>query len=480
MRPLDSVGHHRDLQSTLQAVLSLLSKQEVVSGLVERQDTPRRELVQNLLQRQQSAELQRMLHQLHPADIAYVLENVPLDKRKLLWNLLAHQERGAVLLELADAVREGLIGGMAESEILDVASHLDSSQIAELMPKLPGELALDVLGALDRTNQSRVQSALSFPRGSVGALMEFSMVTVRQDMSVDDVLNYLRRHETLPENLDQIFVVDHTGTLQGVLAIRDLIRSQAGIGIRELMNPDAVVFSTDDPAREAVGAFERYDLISAPVVNLHNQLVGVVNVDRIMDFKDELAQKELLNQVGLKEDEDLFAPIWSSARDRWIWLALNLTTAFIASRVVVLFEGSIAQIVTLAALMPIVASIGGNTGNQTVALMIRGIALRQITRENFRRFLAKEMGIGLVNGTVWGCIMAVVVLLIYSDAPLSLVMMSSMAASLLTAALAGAFIPAALHFFGRDPVLGSSVILTAVTDSMGFFIFLGTATLVLM
>ncbi|MBI2992788.1 MAG: magnesium transporter [Gammaproteobacteria bacterium] len=479
MRLHDNIAHQRDLEATLQAVLVLLSRQEVVSGLVEREAGPRRDLVQNLLQRQHSAELQRTLHRLHPADIAFVLENIPPDKRQMLWALLSDPERGTILLELADAVRENLIGSMSGKDILNLASHLDSSQIAELMPKLPEDLALDVLGALDRNKQSKVQSALSFPRGSVGALMEFNMVTVREDMSVDDVLNYLRKYEMLPATLDRVFVIDQGGILHGVLLMRDVIRSQPATAIRDLMDAEAVAFRTDDSAREAASAFERYDLLSAPVVNLHNQLVGVINIDRIMDFKDEVAQKDMLNQVGLREDEDLFAPVWNSARDRWIWLGLNLTTAFLASRVVALFEGSIAQVVTLAALMPIVASIGGNTGNQTVALMIRGIALRQITRQNFKRFVAKEMGIGLINGAVWGCVMAVVVFFIYFEGSLSMVMMLSMLASLFTAAMMGAFIPAALHLLGRDPVLGSSVLLTAVTDSLGFFIFLGTATLIL-
>ena len=195
MRLHDNISHQRDLEATLQAVLVLLGRQEVVSGLVEREAGPRRDLVQNLLQRQHSAELQRTLHRLHPADIAFVLENIPPEKRQMLWALLSDQERGTVLLELADAVRENLIGSMSAKDILNLASHLDSSQIAELMPKLPEDVALDVLGALDRINQSKVQSALSFPRGSVGALMEFNMITVRESMSVEDVLQYLRRHE---------------------------------------------------------------------------------------------------------------------------------------------------------------------------------------------------------------------------------------------------------------------------------------------
>lgn len=475
----DTLRHQRDLNATLEDIVKIISRQDVVADLVGRQATPRQEVVQSLLQRQQSAELSRRMDRMHPADLAYVLENVPVDKRQLIWKLIPDPRRGAVLLELADAVRESLIGAMNQNEVVGAAAHMDASQIAELMPKLSRELALDVLNALDRQNRKEVQEALSFPRDSVGALMEFDMLTVREDMTVDDVLGYLRRQEHMPENVGELFVVGHDGVLQGVLKLRDLIRNRPETPIRDLMQRDAVTFFTDDSARDATGAFERYDLISAPVLNLHHQLVGVIKIDRVVDFKDELAQRERLHQVGLTEDEDAFGPIWASARNRWIWLGLNLTTAFIASRVIGVFEDTIVQLVALAALMPIVASIGGNTGNQTVALMIRGIALREINRGNVRHFLLKEIGVSLVNGLVWGVVIALAAYLLYFDARLSLVMLAATAGNLVVAALAGVFIPAGLHYFGRDPVMGSSVLLTAVTDAMGFFMFLGTATLVL-
>lgn len=479
MQSKDMVRQQRDLQATFNEVSALLNRQEVVTGLVGRQDTPRRELVQGLLQRQQSAELQRKLQMLHPADIAFVLENLPPDRRAQLWSQVPERERGAILLELADPVREALIGVMGHDEILGMAASLDPSAMAELVPKLPREAALDVLNALDRENRREVQSALQFPRESVGALMEFDMVTVRDDLTIEEVLQSLRRNPSLPENLDQIFVVQQDGSLRGVLSLRDLMRSDAAAMVRDRLGRESVAFHTDDPARDALGAFERYDLISAPVLNSHGVLVGVVKIDRILDLKDELAQKERLNQVGLSEDEDLFAPVLTSARNRWVWLALNLTTALVASRVIGAFEHTIAQFVALAALMPIVASIGGNTGNQTVALMIRGIALQQITPQNLRRFLSKELGIGLVNGLIWGCGMALVTLLLYGEPMLALVMLVAMIGNFCVAALAGVSVPAVLHFIGRDPVMGSSVLLTALTDSMGFLLFLGAATLIL-
>ena len=480
MQSKDTIRQQRDLQAIFNEVSALLNRQEVVTGLVGRQDTPRRELVQNLLQRQQSAELQRKLQLLHPADIAFVLENLPPERRALLWSQVPEKERGAILLELADPVREALIGGMGHEEILGMAASLDRSAVAALVPTLPREVALDVLNALDRDNRREVQSALLFPRDSVGSLMDFDMVTVREELTIEEVLQSLRRNPSLPESLDRIFVVHQDGSLSGVLSLRDLMRSDPQAPVREQLDREAVAFHTDDPARDALGAFERYDLISAPVLNSHGMLVGVVKIDRILDLKDEIAQKERLSQVGLSEEEDLFAPVLTSARNRWFWLGLNLTTAFIASRVIGAFESTIGQFVALAALMPIVASIGGNTGNQTVALMIRGIALQQITPENLRRFLSKELRIGIVNGFIWGCGMGLVTLLLYGELRLAFVMLAAMVGNFCVAALAGVSVPAALHYLGRDPIMGSSVLLTALTDSMGFLLFLGIATLVLM
>ena len=245
------------------------------------------------------------------------------------------------------------------------------------------------------------------------------------------------------------------------------------------MNKEAFTLHTDDSLKDAASAFERYDLITVPVINLHGKLVGSLSVDEIVEYLEESSQKELLSQAGLTEEEDLYAPIWKSAKNRWVWLGLNLSTAFIASRVIGTFETTISQLVALAALMPIIASIGGNTGNQTVALMVRGLAMKQITKSNLKRFFLKEISISLVNGLVWGLVVAVFALIIYGRLDLALVMMGAMVINLLIAAMAGVIIPAMLEKMERDPVMGSSVLLTAMTDSMGFFVFLGMAALYL-
>jgi magnesium transporter len=245
------------------------------------------------------------------------------------------------------------------------------------------------------------------------------------------------------------------------------------------MEREPVSFHTDESAREAVQAFERYDLRTAPVVNLHNRVVGVLGIDQVVDYLNESVQRERLSNVGLSEDEDLFGSVWRSSRNRWTWLILNLMTAFIASRVIGIFEGTIEKLVALAALMPIVASVAGNSGNQTVALVVRGLALDQINTGNFNRLLLKEIGIGVINGLVWGSIVGFFAFLFYHRLSLAVVMMAAMMLNLLIGALAGVLFPLALHKLGRDPVMGSSVMLTAITDSMGFFIFLGLAAMYL-
>lgn len=475
----DIQRHQLDLQATLNDIVGLLNKKEVINSLIQRSESHRQDLVQTLVEKQQLTALYRKLKQLHPADIAFVLEGLPFEKRPLIWNQLSSAEQGAILLELSDSVTESLIGKMQQTEIIDIAAHMDSNELAELVTHLPKDRVLDLLNTIDKKSRAQVQSSLSFPKHSVGALMDFDMVSVRASYSIQETIELLRRNKTFPENSDQLFVVDNNGLFVGVLPIKELILNDAKVSIADLVNRDAFILHTDDSLKDAASAFERYDLISVPVVNLHGQLVGSLSVDEIVEYLEEYSQKERLNQVGLSEEEDLYAPVWKSAKNRWIWLGLNLGTAFIASRVIGVFEATIAELVALAALMPIIASIGGNTGNQTVALMVRGLAMNQITKNNFKRFFRKELSISLINGIVWGVVVALFAFIIYGQFDLSIVMMAAMLVNLLIAALAGVLIPVILEKFDRDPVMGSSVLLTAVTDSMGFFVFLGMAALYL-
>ena len=470
--------YQRSLEATLGEILSLLSKQQLEREISLRQAPAESGLVCSLLERQHRSELERRIARLHPADIAFVLERLPEEEeRQALWSVVPPERRGGVLLELAEGVRDSLVAMLPQSDIVAATAQLESDEIAWLVPSLPKDAVAAVMSQLDQRDRHQVREMLSFPEGTVGALMDFEMVTVRDDIDVEVVLRYLRRHRELPEPFDQVFVVDKEGVLVGVLRLRDILTNDPDTPVSEIMLRDALVFSTHDPADEAVKAFERYDLVSAPVVNLHRRLAGVLHFAEVMDLISDKAENQPLIQVGLSEDEDLFGPVRQSATHRWPWLGLNLITALIASRVIGAFEATIQQQVALAALMPIVASLGGNTGNQTVALVIRGIALEQISTGSLWVVVRKELAIAAINGLVWGSVVALAALAFYGEPMLSTVMGVAIAANLLIAALAGVFIPLGLNGLGRDPVHGSSVLLTFVTDSMGFLLFLGLAAL---
>jgi magnesium transporter len=336
------------------------------------------------------------------------------------------------------------------------------------------------LAQLGSEQSAEVQSVLSFPEDSVGSLMHLDVVTVRDDVTLEEAIASLRRRRNLPEQFTSLAVVDRDNVLRGVLPLDRLVARDSALRVSEVMNKEPAYFLTTDPVDDAAVAFERYDLLSAPVVNLHRQVVGSLTVDDVLDHVTQDTFKQSLSQVGLSEDEDLFAPIWQSGRKRWAWLGLNLLTAFIASRVVGAFEGSIAQLAALAALMPIVASIGGNTGNQTVALVIRGLALSQLNVRNMWFLLRKELAIGAINGALWGVVMAAATLLLYRSLGLAAVMAIAMVLNMLLASAVGVLCPLALQRMGRDPVMGSSILLTAITDSTGFLIFLALASTLLL
>lgn len=459
----------------LEQIRSLLSTQAVERDLAARSAGPRPDLQSKLLQRQHHGALWREINPMHPADIAFVLENLPLAERREVWEQVAQHHKGAVLLEVSDAVRAKLLEWMDSDAVLGVADHLTSEDIADLVPDLPQDMVPSLMERLDPADRQRVQSVLAFPEGSVGSLMDLDVTAVRADVSLDVVLRWLRRRGSLPTGIDMLPVVDRDGVLQGVLRLETLLITPGEDLVSEHMRTDAVVLHSHDDAAHAVHAFERYDLIAAPVINIHGRLVGLLKVEAVVDHIQAAGQRDLLSQAGLRDEEDLFAPVWKSARNRGLWLALNLVTAFIASRVIGQFEPVIEQIVVLAALMPIVAAVGGNTGNQTLALVIRGYALGRIREGSFGRLLLKETAVGLIAGLVWGGAMGLVTLLMYHDAGLALIMFAAMLLTLTFAALAGVFTPAMLRRLGQDPAYGSAILVTGVTDSLGFFIFLGLA-----
>lgn len=464
----------------LQQVTFLLQKYKLVEGLVNLQDDTNPSLNESEIQKQNLTELQVLLDQLHPADIANILEALPLEDRLLIWGMIKTDRDGDVLLETSDAVRASLITDMGTQELVAATEYLDADEIADLAPDLPQEVMDDVFRSLPIEEREQLRSAMSYPEDSVGALMDFDVITIREDVRLEVVLRYLRRLDEMPDHTDQLFVVDRNEQLKGVLLISRLVISDPDILVAEVMTKEMIKLRPNDVAQQAANAFERYDLVSASVVDENNKLLGRVTVNVVIDFIRETAENEALNLAGLSAEEDLFAPILKSVKNRWGWLAINLVTAFIASRVIGLFEDSIEKLVALAALMPIIAGIGGNSGNQTITMIVRALALDQINTRSTWKLITKEVGVSLVNGLLWGTVVGLFTFAIYQNAELGLVMTLAMTLNLLLAALLGVMIPLTLRKLGRDPALGSSVMITAVTDSGGFFIFLGLATFFLL
>ena len=480
MSDIEDLRQSEDVQQELREVQELLARHRVVEGLVHRQEMPRHELVETLLHKQHIAELRAKLDRLHPADIAFILEALPLDERLFVWDLVKADRDGEILLEVSDAVRETLIEAMDSHELVAATGQLDTDEIADLAPDLPSEVMQDVFRALSVEEREQLRAAMSYDEDSVGALMDFEAVTVREDVTLEAVLRYLRRFDELPDHTDQLFVVDRDERLEGVLPLNLLLVTDPDEMVSNIMVAEPLTLEPDEKAQTAAQAFERYDLVSAPVVDKDRKLVGRVTVNAVVDYIRESTETEQLSRAGLREGEDIFASVWDSVKNRWAWLAVNLVTAFVASRVIGAFEGSIEKLVALAALMPIVAGIGGNSGNQTITMIVRAMALGQVQQESARVLLRKEIGVAMVNGLIWGSLLGFVAWWLYRSVPLGLVMTAAMSLNLMVAAMVGVAVPLLRQRLGYDPAIGSSVMITAVTDSGGFFIFLGLATLFLL
>jgi magnesium transporter len=424
-------------------------------------------------------ELRAKLDALHPADIAYILEALPPEQRLRVWDLVKADRDGDILVEVSDAVRESLIASMNSAELVAAAETLEADELADIAPDLPPSVIEEVVQSLPVEERERLRAALSYPEGTVGALMDFDHVAVRDDVTLEAATRYLRRLDELPGHTDQLFVVDREQQFKGTLPLARLIVSDLHLQVAGVIVPETVKLHPEDSAGDAANAFERYDLISAPVVDANDKLVGRLTVDAVVDYIRLRSAESQLAEAGLRHEEDVFASVLDSFKNRWAWLAVNLVTAFIASRVIGVFEHSIAQLVALAALMPIVAGIGGNSGNQTVTMIVRALALGQIQGSYWTKLLAKELGVALLNGVVWGTLLGAIAYLLYGRLALAAVMALAMILNLMLAAAAGVAIPWLRARGGRDPAPGSSVLITAVTDSGGFFIFLGLATLFL-
>lgn len=479
--PREPEAAHRALEE----IQDLLARLKVEAELVHREQHPvepdRQALIEQLVARQQKNTLASRIAPLHAADIAYVLEALPREQRELIWPLVPENRHGEVLIELAETVRGPLMAMMSRSALIQMAQSLDTDDLATLAAELPFDVVERVRQGLTTEEREQLRAAMSYPDDSVGARMDFEMVTIRDDVTLEVVLRYIRRFEALPDHTDQIFIVDRKEHLQGALSIDQLLLNEPDILVADVMRRDLLSLNARDDAFEAAQAFQRYDLVSAPVVDDHGKLIGRLTVSEVVDVIREESDSDVLAQAGLREEEDLFASVWASARNRWLWLALNLCTAFFASRVIGAFEGTIEKVVALAALMPIVAGIAGNTGNQTMTIFIRSLALGQVTPNNLSRLFLKELSIAALNGLVWGGVAGAFAWWLYHHSEqgllLGLTMMLAILLNLLIAALIAILVPMMLQKMGRDPALGASVLLTFSTDSMGFFIFLGLASI---
>ncbi|OFC61670.1 magnesium transporter [Candidatus Erwinia dacicola] len=472
-------SHVQQLAEVRSRILNLLlNDKDLVDTLLER---PLRESeAEAEVHRQQVEEIKATLPVLHAADIADLLEALPEDERLALWRLIGNDRRGRVLVEASENVWERLIEEMSDRDLLRAIKLLDIDEQVYLAKYLSRDLTGRLLTSLDPELRSRVLDVVDFDRDRVGRIMDFKLVTVRADVTLATVQRFLRSKKTIPDGTDKLFVTGKNNKLLGELPLTEILLNTPGKQVSEVMNAKPTTFLIDDKAEDAAGAFERYNLISAAVIDAKGKLMGRVTIEDVVDLVNETNDSSMRKMGGVNPEEDVFAPVRKAVRTRWTWLAVNVCTAFVASRVIGLFEATISQLVALAALMPIVAGIGGNTGNQTITMIVRALALHQVGSGNFSFLIGRELGVALINGLFWGGIMGGITWAMYGNPALGGVMMLAMVLNLLLAALMGVLIPLLMTKFKRDPAVGSSVLITALTDTGGFFIFLGLATIFLL
>ncbi|WHI53427.1 magnesium transporter [Microbulbifer sp. MLAF003] len=421
-------------------------------------------------------EVRRMLKTLTPQSIAQLLESSPPRIRQVLWNLIERDVEGEVLQELTDEVRSQILDTMDTEEMVEIMEGLDADDIADILQQLPERVVSEVLSSMSETDRLRVESVLAYDENTAGGLMDTNTISVRPNLSLDVVLRYLRRHEQLPESTDSLFVVNRKGQYIGLLPLSKLLTTDPSVTVREVVNTDVEPIPADMRDTEVARLFEKYDWITAPVVDEDNRLLGRITIDDIVDVIREDADHSLMSLAGLDEEEDTFAPVRRTARRRALWLGINLLTALLASWVISLFQNTLEKVVALAVLMPIVASMGGVAGSQTLTVVIRGMALGQIGKSNLNWLLSRELGSAALNALLWSLVMGVIAALWFSDITIAIIIVAAMVINLLTAASAGAILPVALRAMRIDPALAGGVALTTITDVVGFMSFLGLAT----
>jgi magnesium transporter len=421
--------------------------------------------------------VRKLLHNLSPGDVALLLESSHVKSRNQLWELIDNDFHSDILEELSEDVRNGIIRQMQPENLLDALEDMDTDDLAETLSSLPADMYEDILASMDAQDRQRAEQALSYGDETAGFIMNTDTVTLRPDVNIEVVLRYLRLKDEIPESTDTLYVVNRQDKLIGAVALTRLLTAIPEATVADIMDEEARAVPVDMPEGEVAKLFERYDWLSAPVVNEHHHLVGRITVDDVVDIIREESQHSMMSMAGLDDDEDTFAPVWSSTRRRSIWLGVNLLTALMAAAVSDVFEATLSQLAVLAILNTIVPSMGGVAGNQTLTLVIRGMALGHVSQGNSRWLISKELAIGLLNGIIWAVLIASVVGLWKQDVTLGVIIAFAMMVNMVAAGLAGATLPIIMKKMKIDPALAGSVILTTITDVVGIFAFLGTATL---
>ena len=421
-----------------------------------------------------------ILNGLHPAEIARLLESSPSRQRRLIWEMLDHKNDGEVLLEVGEEVRNNLMESMDDESLLAATKGLDVDDLADLLDELPETVVKQALKGMDYQYRTRLEGVMNYDEDTAGGLMNTDTITIRPDVTLDVVLKYLRLRKEMPQNTDNIIVVDRYNHYLGTLSVTALLCADPEKTVSESMDNDYISINADTFANEVTNIFEDRDLVSAPVVDKNNILLGRITIDDVVDVIREESEHTVLNMAGLTDEEDIFAPVLPSTRRRAIWLGINLLTALIASGVISLFQETIEQVVALAVLMPIVASMGGIAGSQTLTLVIRGIALGNVSSTNSKSLLVKAISIGLLNSLLWACVIGVLSSYWFNNYLIGVVIGIAMIANLGFAALSGVLIPIMLKRIGVDPALGGGVILTTITDVIGFSSFLALGTIFLL
>lgn len=420
-------------------------------------------------------QIRQMIKTLPTAGIAHLIESSPPKTRSVLWQLIDKDSEGEVIQYLNEDLQNDILRELNAEQVAELTEGLETDDLADILQQLPQQVTSQVLQAMGQQDRHRVETVLSYDEDTAGGLMNTDTITVRRNHTVELVLRYLRRHESIPEMTDNILVVNRDDELLGILPLREVLVSDPNTLVREVMREDIEAIPVDMEATQIAQLFEQHDWVSAPVVDNNEKLLGRITIDDVVDVIRDSTEHSLMSMAGLDEEDDTFAPIIKTAKRRALWLGVNLMTAVLASIVIYLFQDTIEQVVYLAVLMPIVANMGGVAGTQTLTLVIRSLALGHISPSNSRWLLTRELGVAVLNGALWAFVISLIAFMWYRDLLLSYIIASAMLINLVTAALAGAYLPLFLKRIKIDPALAGSVALTTVTDSIGFFAFLGLA-----